>query len=623
MKTRRFIRKVIRLVILIKRSIDVQFISRSKHLLNNFLKYTYQVTDVMMAVVSLGALSIIVYDIGINPIFGHHPLTHHALSLAFDLLEIIMIARFVSEWREKKKMSTHIFSFFLVILTFYLNHLLHDLAQMEALRPNHFLVKKITLYGGIVFLFLTEVSKVLRFVYQKSVNPSFLFITSFALIIFIGSILLLLPNATVNGISTVNAIFTSTSAVCVTGLVVVDTATTFTTLGKVILLGLIQIGGLGIMTFTAVLSYLASGSVSFQSQLALTNMFNSKQMSNVIALVSRIILVTFFFEFIGFILIQWSVGETVSDNKSDTIFFALFHSISAFCNAGFSTLSNGLYEKPVRFNYSLHLIVAFLILLGGIGFPIVFNFFTFLREKAINFFKRMLGLPVPEINTRILGINFKLAMTTSGILLGIGFVTYLLFEQENTLAYHPSMWGKIVTSFFGSVTPRTAGFNTVDLTVLNLPTVMVYLLLMYIGASPGSTGGGIKTTTAAVAFLNLGSIIRGKNRTEVFHTQVSEHSINRAFAVVVMSLLILGLGILLIAVNDSDKGLLRIAFEVFSAFATVGLTLGLTSDLSASSKIVLIVIMFVGRVGALTILIAFMNQAKQLYYRYPSEEIIF
>jgi potassium uptake TrkH family protein len=434
--------------------------------------------------------------------------------------------------------------------------------------------------------------------------------------------LLQLPNATVNGISMVDAFFTATSAVCVTGLITVDTATTFTTLGKVILLGLIQVGGLGIMTFTALLSYLAAGSVSFQSQLALKDMLNSKQMNNVIELVSRIIIVTIFFEAIGFLLIQWSISSSLSNDRIDNIFFSVFHSISAFCNAGFSTLSNGLYEMPVRFNYSLHLTIALLVLLGGIGFPIVFSFFTYIREKTLNIFRRLMHLPVKQINTRILGINFKLAITTSAILLSVGFITYLLFEQNNTLAHHPTVWGKIVTSFFGSVTPRTAGFNTVDYTILNLPTVMVYLLLMYIGASPGSTGGGIKTTTAAVAFLNLGSIVRGKNRTEVFRTQISEHSINRAFAVIVLSLLVLGLGILFIAVNDGDKGLLRIAFEVFSAFATVGLSLGLTSELSPMSKIVLIFVMFIGRVGALTILIAFVNQMKQSYYRYPTEEII-
>lgn len=623
MKLPRFIRKIFRLIILIKRTIDEQFINHTGYLVTSFLKYTYQASEAIIPILSLSILGILIYDIGVNPIIAHSVFTHQMLKPAFDSLEIVMVARFISEWHEKKKLSAHVFSFFLVILTFYLSHLLEVLSQTEPLRSNDFLLKKILLYGGIVFIFITEVSKVLRFVYRKSVNPSFLFIVSFALIILVGALLLMLPNATVNGISFVNAIFTSTSAVCVTGLIVVDTATTFTTLGKTILLGLIQIGGLGIMTFTALLSYLASGSVSFQSQLALKNMLSSKQMNNVIALVSRIIIVTLFFEFIGMILIQWSIGKDVGSDNISRIFFSVFHSVSAFCNAGFSTMSNGLYEQPVRFNYSLHLIIAFLIILGGMGFPIVFNFFTFLKQKTFHFARKLLRLPTEKMYTKILQVNSKLAMATSAILLIVGFIAYLLFEQENTLAHHPTIWGKIVTSFFGSVTPRTAGFNTVDLTIINMPTVMIYLLLMYIGASPGSTGGGIKTTTAAVAFLNLGSIIQGKNRTEVFRTQISEFSINRAFAIIVLSLLILGLGILLIAINDSDKGLLRIAFEVFSAFSTVGLTLGLTGDLSVSSKIVLIFIMFIGRVGALTILVAFVHQAKQLYYRYPSEEIIF
>lgn len=612
-----------RFIILVKRTIDDQFIYNSRYLITAFMKHTFRATEVLIPIVSLSILGILVYDLGVNPIFAHSVYTHQMLSPAFDALKIIMVARFLSEWYEKKKISTHAFSLFLVILTFYLSHILNVLSQTEPLRSNNFLLKKIILYGGLVFIFLTEASKVLRFVYRKSVNPSFLFIVSFALIILVGALLLMLPNATVDGISPVNAIFTSTSAVCVTGLIVVDTATTFTPLGKTIILVLIQIGGLGIMTFTALLSYLASGSVSFQSQLALKNMLSSKQMNNVIALVSRIIVVTLFFEFIGMLLIQWSVGKDIGSDNIERIFFSVFHSVSAFCNAGFSTLSNGLYEQPVRFNYSLHLIIAFLVILGGMGFPIVFNFFTFLKEKTIGLVRKLFRLPTEKMYTKILQVNSKLAMSTSAILLFVGFITYLLFEQENTLAHHPTMWGKIVTSFFGSVTPRTAGFNTVDLTIINMPTVMIYLLLMYIGASPGSTGGGIKTTTASVAFLNLGSIIQGKNRTEVFRTQISEFSINRAFAIIVLSLLILGLGILLIAVNDSDKGLLRIAFEVFSAFSTVGLTLGLTGDLSITSKIVLIFIMFIGRVGALTILVAFVHQAKQLYYRYPSEEIIF
>jgi potassium uptake TrkH family protein len=445
---------------------------------------------------------------------------------------------------------------------------------------------------------------------------------SFAAIITIGGLLLMLPRATTNGISAVNALFTSTSAVCVTGLLVVDTAASFTLMGKIILLILIQIGGLGIMTFTALLGYLAAGSVSIQGQLALKDMFYSRRINNIIQLVSRIIAVTFFFEFIGVILINWSIGEEVASSKIDRLFFSVFHAVSAFCNAGFSTLTNGLYETPLRFNYSVQLIVAALIILGGMGFPITFNIFSLIRIRVTNFIRKTLRIPSMEKHTHIIHVSSKLAVATSILLLIIGFTSYLLFEQQATLVQHPTAWGKIVTSFFGSVTPRTAGFNTVDLTGITLPTIMVYLLLMWIGASPGSTGGGIKTTTAAVALLNVGSVIRRKNRTEVFHTQISESSISKAFAIVIISLLVIGFAVLLIGVADGEHGILKIAFEAFSAFSTVGLTLGITQELSNFSKSVLIAVMFIGRVGVLTILMALAQQAGPLYYRYPSEEIM-
>lgn len=616
------VRRLFRIIILIKRTLDEQFINQVSFFLGSFLRSVYQISQALIPIISVVAVLIIIHDVGFNPFHSHHSLTHRGLTLCLYFLRIVVVARFISEWQEKRKFRTHIFSLLLVVLTFYLYHLIHEVNATEPLPANDFFRKKITLYAGIFFLFLTEASAVLRFIYRKTLNASFIFIASFAMLTLAGGLLLMLPNATVHGISPIDALFTSTSAVCVTGLIVVDTATTFTTLGKLILLGLIQIGGLGIMTFTALLSYLASGSVSIQSQLALKDMLYSNKLNNVIQLVWRVVVVTLFFEFIGMLLINWSVGEDFATESIDRIFFSVFHSVSAFCNAGFSTLSNGLYEEPVRFNYTLHLIIAFLVILGGMGFPIVFNFFTFIRIKVMNLIRRVLKEP-RETYIHVIHINSKLAMTTSLILLGVGFASYLLFEQHNTLAQHTTTWGKIVTSFFASVTPRTAGFNTVDLTVINLPTVMIYLLLMWVGASPGSTGGGIKTTTAAVAFLNLGSVIRGKDRTEVFHTQISEQSINRAFAIMLISILIIGLAVTLIAVNDADKGLLRIAFEAFSAFSTVGLTLGLTASLSGMSKIVLIFVMFIGRVGALTILIAFTHHVKQLYYRYPTEEIIF
>jgi trk system potassium uptake protein len=301
----------------------------------------------------------------------------------------------------------------------------------------------------------------------------------------------------------------------------------------------------------------------------------------------------------------------------------VFHSVSAFCNAGFSTESAGLYTESLRFNYPLQLIIAILIILGGMGFPIVFNIFSFLRARAIALLARITKNPAPDAMTRIIHANSKLALTTTIVLLVFGFIMYFFFEYDASLKDHHTWIGKIVTSFFGSVTPRTAGFNTVDMTRLSIPITIIYLLLMWIGASPSSTGGGIKTTTAAVAFLNFRTIIRGRNRTEVYRTQISESSINRAFALIMLSLLIIGMSVLLISIYDGDKGTLKITFEAISAFSTVGLTLGITPELSEVSKIVLVITMFIGRVGALTILIALINQTKDRAYQYPVEEIMY
>lgn len=377
------------------------------------------------------------------------------------------------------------------------------------------------------------------------------------------------------------------------------------------------------MTFAGLLAYLASGSVSFHNQMALKSMVSSNQISNVITIVTRIILVTLFFEAIGATLLYLSLDKTMFSSNLERIFFAVFHSVSAFCNAGFSTESAGLFTASLRFNYPLQLVIAILIILGGMGFPIVFNIFSFFRVKVITLFARIIKNQKRETMTRIIQVNSKLALTTTIILLVTGFILYFSFEYNASLKDHPTMIGKVVTSFFGSVTPRTAGFNTVDMSKLTMPIILIYLLLMWIGASPSSTGGGIKTTAIAVAYLNLRSIIRGRHRTEVYRTQISEPSINTAFALIMLSLLIIGISVLLISVNDQEKGILKIAFEAISAFGTVGLSLGITPVLSDTSKIVLISTMFIGRVGALTLLVAFINQQRDRPYQYPVEDIMY
>lgn len=509
--------------------------------------------------------------------------------------------------------------FFLVFLVLYV---LPEKASIENTDTNKFLFLKLILYAGIVLAFITEISYFIQIIYSKTVNPGLLFIGSFAFLVLFGAFLLKLPNATHSNISNIDAVFTSTSAICVTGLQVVDIAQ-FTPFGQVVILVLIQIGGLGFMTFAGLLAYTLAGDASFKAQLAYKDLMSSNQFKNIMHFIVQVIFITLLFEAIGAAFIYFSVDDHLFRRQLDKLFFAVFHAVSAFCNAGFSTFSKGLYEPVLRFNYSLHLTISVLIIFGGLGFPIVFNLYRYVRVKVQNLVHRLRGDIKREHFPGLSFLNSRLALHVSGVLLLLGFIAYFVFEQSASLADHPSLEGKIVTSIFGSVTPRTAGFNSVDLSTLSLPTIMIYLMLMWIGASPGSTGGGIKTTTAGVAILNMVSILRGRDRTEYRRSEISSQSIQRAFAIIVLSLILIGTAIFLLSLYDSEKGLLVLAFEAFSAFSTVGLTLGITTELSGFGKMVLVFTMFIGRVGMITLLVLFIKQSRRLYYRYPKEDITF
>jgi trk system potassium uptake protein len=564
------------------------------------------------------------YDFGFKPFWRNSSTVNFWFQFLLDVLTLLMAVRLLLDLSIKRKRWVRFFTiagwFFILFLTAYVHPLKSSITNYES---NQFLFLKLLLYSGITLAFITEASHLIQFIYVRSVNPAVLLVSSFAIIILFGALLLKLPNATYGGITAINALFTATSAVCVTGLIVVDTATAFTKFGHLIILILIQIGGLGIMTFTGLLAYAVAGQASFKSQLAFKDMMSRSEINNIMYFIWQVVLVTFFFELIGTALIFFSLEDALFDRKLDKFFFSFFHAISAFCNAGFSTYTNGLYELPIRYNYMLQIFISILIILGGLGFPILFNLFSFLKIKSRNRIRQIIGDHKREHFPKIISFNSRLALMVTISLLLFGFLFYFIFELNNSLSQHPGLGGKIVTSFFASVTPRTAGFNTIDLTALSLPTVMIYLLLMWIGASPGSTGGGIKTTTAGVAVLNLFSVLRGKDRTEFFKTEISQDSVRRAFAIILLSVFLIGISIFSISINDSEKGLIKIAFEVFSAFSTVGLSLGITAELSPVSKLIVIITMFIGRVGMITLLVVFIRQSKQLYYRYPKEDIVF
>jgi len=488
-------------------------------------------------------------------------------------------------------------------------------------RLHHILNHNLAVHTIIILSLVVEISTSSLNFNNRNTNPGLLFAFSFIFIILLGMGLLLLPNATYTGIGFTDAFFTSTSAVCVTGLIVVDTATYFTPLGQTFIIILIQIGGLGIMTFTSFFGYFFRGGASFGNEFLLKDLINEEKLGEIFNTLLKIIALTFSIEAIGALIIYSTLDPSLFNNRFSVLGFSVFHSISAFCNAGFSTLSENLYDPDFRNNYNFHYIIGTMIILGGLGFPIVFNYYHLLKHFIRNKYCQIVTNGKYIHTPKIINANTRLVMITTLILLAGGFVFFMISEYDHSLK-GLSLGGKVAGAFFGSVTARTAGFNTVDMSLLAPGTILVYFFLMWIGASPASTGGGIKTTTFAVAILNFVSMSKGKDRTEVFGRELTNESGRRAFSVIFLSFLVIGLSVLILTITDANLDLTKIIFEVISAFSTVGLSLGITSQLSLAGKWVVIVTMFLGRVGTLTILVGLFRRMRNFEYSYPSEDIM-
>lgn len=563
---------------------------------------------------------ILVAEVAIIYDFGYQKPVSHQVALVWFYLVVLVVGavnialRYLrKKWRPPR--SVWVFD---TMLAFFCVALVVDILELTDLR---LLQLPQWTYLAIMLLFVREASTI-RINYRKRyVNPAQLFVISFLLIITLGTIILTLPNATHSGISIIDALFTSTSAVCVTGLIVVDTGSYFTLFGQSVILVLIQLGGIGIMTFTSYFSYFFKGGATYENQLMLKDMANSDKIAEVFDTLRRIIILTLSIELAGAMLVFFSVTTDQFGSLSSRIYFSVFHAVSGFCNAGFSTLQNSLYETVFRFNFPLHLILAFLLIAGGLGFPILFNFYTYLRHLLLDRLLPKLRSRPPRHRPWIININTRIVIISTIVLLALGTVSIFILEYNNTMAGY-SLWGKMVTAFFGAATPRTAGFNTIDTSALHFSTILVVMFLMFVGASPSSTGGGIKTSTLALAFLNIYNLARDRSRIEVFRKQIAANSVHRAFAIITLSIINIGIAIFLITSFDPELKALDVVFETISAYGTVGLSLGITATLSSASKLVIIVTMFVGRVSMLTIMVAMLRRVKHLNYTYPTERIL-
>jgi Trk-type K+ transport system membrane component len=472
------------------------------------------------------------------------------------------------------------------------------------------------------FLFILELSRLRLDKLMRLFNPAQLFMVSFAFIISCGTLLLLMPQATVTPISLTDAFFTSTSAVCVTGLVVVDTATKFTALGKLIILGLIQVGGIGVVTITSFFGFFFRETSSFREQMLIRDYLSEESYTGILKTMIKIILLTFLIELIGAIFIYFSLKPGILGSAGANVRFSVFHSVSAFCNAGFSTLTDNLWDFRIRDNHFLQLSVANLFILGGLGFPVFLNLYNYMKAQVL-WLKDWIKFRKPYIHrVGMITFNTKMVTLTTLALLLFGTVVFYFLEfSQSQQGVNTS--GKLIMSFFMSAAPRTAGFNIVNMETITKASMVILLFLMWVGASPVSTGGGIKTSTFSIALLNILRIIRGKSHIEVMHREIHEYSVNKAFSIIFVSLAIIGTGSFAIFLIDGEFGLLRIVFDCFSAFSTVGLSINLTALLSIPSKWILILLMFLGRMGMMTLLLSLSRRSStDKLYRYPKENLI-
>jgi len=437
----------------------------------------------------------------------------------------------------------------------------------------------------------------------KRILPSRMLVMSFLIIIVIGTVFLSLPQAVNMGqkISVLTALFTATSAVSVTGLSLVDVSEVFSVFGKIVILILIQLGGLGIMTFSSIIMLAIGKQFSYHEQKILKEDLNSDQVGGVLHYVKIIIAIVASIEIMGAILLTVGFLETMP--VSQAILYGIFHSISAFCNAGFSLFSDSL--EGFKGNYIVNYTVSGLIFLGGIGFAVIMS--------TIRLYKT---------NVKRYNLTSKLAIIISVFLVILGTILFFVLEyaNPNTIG-NLSLFQKITASVFQSVSTRTAGFNTIPMGEMNHATIFLFILLMFIGASPGSTGGGIKTTTFGVIAFYVIGVLRNERDIVVTNRRISWEILNRAIAILVISVVYVSVVIMLLLLNN-DLPFRDILFEVVSAFGTVGLSTGITGELNTFSKIIITITMLIGRVGPLTFALAFSEKLKVRSVRYPKENIL-
>lgn len=451
------------------------------------------------------------------------------------------------------------------------------------------------------------------FLQELFAHPARTILLSFLFVIILGTILLQLPIATVDnlGLPLIDALFTSTSAVCVTGLIVVDTATVFTLFGRLVILALIQIGGLSIIILSFFVIFLLRKRVSLEGKLLISYMLSEGDLGSLSGSLKRIIIITFLFETLGAALLFARFYPEFHDFPKALI-FSVFHAVSAFCNAGFALFTTSL-EGYVSDPF-VCLTVAVLIICGGLSFAVFSNLFDTVKGKYRSLFKK------ERLFVRKMSLNTKIVLGVSGALILLGTLLIYALDHGGTLS-RLDTGTQYLAAFFQSVTLRTAGFNTIPIGALGTAALLVMIAFMFIGGASGSTAGGIKVNTFAIVLVYVKSAVRKEQKVVLFRHSISKEYVLRGILIVLFGLVSIFFGTVVLSISESGP-LEEMLFEAVSAFGTVGLSTGVTGSLTVIGKIVIIVLMFIGRTGPLTILAAMGEREKKIQYEYPYGDIL-
>lgn len=572
-----------------------------------------------MLISSLAVLMVMIYRYGFNHTQENLDAINFNARFFYFIFIISFIVRYIIETDKKTYLINNALEGILILLVVYdgVSYYLfgHPVLEKLILKlniPNYRGIYNFSIQFVLLVFVSIEFVKSINSIYTTKIKPTTLFILSFVLLILGGGLLLTLPgfNTTGKSLNFVDALFTSASASCVTGLAVQNTATFFNLKGQLIILFLIQLGGIGILTFASFFASFIKKGIGVHHQFAMNQILDSENLSGTTFLLKRIFIMTIVIEIIGALGIYVMWGNYPFANEGDKIYHSIFHSISAFCNAGFSTLEFG-FETPIANElYMLQVFMGLIIILGGIGFPVIRDVFSP--------FKMRQRLKEPW---RDWSLATKIAIYSSLILITFGTLSFY-FLHIHQLGQIKSPFGKFAAAFFQSVNTRTSGFNSINMAELPNSLIMISMFLMFIGASSSSTGGGIKTSTFVIMMLAVLGTIRGQREMKIDNRTISVDLIYKAFAVVVFSGLFVLTTMTILSFTEKNIPLANLAYESISAFATVGLSTGITPNLTDASKIVLTIAMFVGRVGVLSLAFSLSSRVKSTDFKYATTHLM-